>query len=169
MQYDTVFDACDAGYRDWPFVLVWLLFAGGSLAWLSWERRSSKPDRPFVRTALPYLASGFLVLWGAVTFTSSYRSYREVTSRLRAGQYESVEGTVTDFEPMPREGHRYERFIVAGHLYEYSDYGRTPGFNNSSSHGGPIRPGLHVRIADIDGLIARLEILRTTEPKEVAK
>jgi len=36
----------------------------------------------------------------------------------------------------------------------------TAGFNNTLSHGGPIHEGLRVRIADVDGAIARLEIAR---------
>jgi hypothetical protein len=34
----------------------------------------------------------------------------------------------------------------------------TQGFNDSQNHGGPMREGLRVRIADVNGEIARLEI-----------
>jgi len=53
-----------------------------------------------------------------------------------------------------------ERFVVNGHHYEYSDYVVSAGFNNTQSHGGPIREGITVRIADVRGKIARLEIAR---------
>jgi hypothetical protein len=61
---------------------------------------------------------------------------------------------------MPVTGHAMESFEVAGHCYSYSDYVVVAGFNNTQSHGGPIRNGLRVRIADIDGQIARLEVAR---------
>jgi hypothetical protein len=71
-----------------------------------------------------------------------------------------VEGVVHDFVPMPFDGHPHESFEVAGHSYEYSDFEVTQGFNNTQSHGGPMRDGLRVRIADVGGRIARLEIAR---------
>jgi hypothetical protein len=36
----------------------------------------------------------------------------------------------------------------------------TPGFHNTASHGGPIRGGIHVRVAHLGGTILRLEIPR---------
>jgi hypothetical protein len=79
---------------------------------------------------------------------------------LQRGQFKVVEGTVTNFSPMPRQGHTKESFEVDGHHYEYSDFILTGGFNHTSSHGGPIRNGLRVRIADVGGVIARLEVER---------
>ena len=41
----------------------------------------------------------------------------------------------------------------------YSDYDEvTSGFHNAASHGGPIRPGIHVRIAYLGPTILRLQI-----------
>jgi hypothetical protein len=74
------------------------------------------------------------------------------------GKYTVVEGVVVDFVPMPYSGHAMEKLNVDGHHYEYSDYNVVAGFNNTQSHGGPIHQGLRVRIADVDGQIARLEI-----------
>jgi hypothetical protein len=53
-----------------------------------------------------------------------------------------------------------ESFEVAGRRYRYSDFVLVPGFHTTTTRGGPIREGLHVRIADVDGEIARLEIER---------
>jgi hypothetical protein len=68
----------------------------------------------------------------------------------KSGRYSVVEGTVEDFRPMPYEGHSYEEFRVGSVQFSYSDYQDRPGFNQSSSHGGPIREGLRVRIAYSD-------------------
>ena len=61
---------------------------------------------------------------------------------------------------MPHQGHSLESFEVNGHRFAYSDYIVTAGFNNTQSHGGPIREGLQVRIVAVDGRIARLEVAR---------
>jgi hypothetical protein len=53
---------------------------------------------------------------------------------------------------------------VHGVRFQYSDYVITAGFNNTSSHGGPIREGLPVRIWYLDGEILRLDIAK--RPKQ---
>ena len=59
---------------------------------------------------------------------------------------------------MPFEGHSTESFTVAGHKFEFSDYQMTSGFNNTNSHGGPIKSGIYVRINALGNRIARLEV-----------
>jgi hypothetical protein len=68
-------------------------------------------------------------------------------------------GKVEHFRPMPYEGHPEESFSVAGHTFTYSDYVDAQCFNNSASHGGPIRDGLPVRISYTDNCILRIEEL----------
>ncbi|MBV9128726.1 MAG: hypothetical protein JO117_11650 [Verrucomicrobia bacterium] len=61
---------------------------------------------------------------------------------------------------MPYTGHQMEWFVVDGRRFEYSDYVIVPGFNNTASHGGPIRQGLQVRVHYVGNNIARLEVAR---------
>jgi len=61
---------------------------------------------------------------------------------------------------MPYTGHQDETFTVNGVRFSYSDFGVTCGFNNSASHGGPIREGLQVRIHYVGNAILRLEVAR---------
>jgi hypothetical protein len=65
---------------------------------------------------------------------------------------------VRNFKPMPYAGHAEESFDVAGVPFRYSDYQVSVGFNNTASHGGPIREGLPVRISFVGNTILRLEI-----------
>jgi hypothetical protein len=51
-----------------------------------------------------------------------------------------------------------EHFTVCGVPFSYSDYVVTAGFNHASSHGGPMREGLWVRIAYSGNDIGRLEV-----------
>jgi len=71
-----------------------------------------------------------------------------------------VEGTVSRFVPMPVTGHAMERFCVHDTCFEYSDFVITSGFNNTSSHGGPIREGLPVRVTFVGNKIVKLEITK---------
>jgi len=76
------------------------------------------------------------------------------------GNYSVVEGPVEDFHPMPFRGHQDERFRVRAKSFSYSSFDLTSCFHSAASHGGPIRPGLDVRIYFTDGCILRLEIRR---------
>jgi len=76
----------------------------------------------------------------------------------RKGQFSVVEGLVSNFRPMPYEGHQEECFSVQSQTFCYSDYAVTGGFNNATSHGGLIREGLPVRVLYIGGAIVRLEV-----------
>jgi len=95
------------------------------------------------------------------------RSLRQDSDALLAyqnGSYQVIEGAVTDFDPMPYEGHKPECFSVQDKRFCYSDYAIDPGFRNTASHGGPIRSGLQVRIAykpvTRRNLILRIEIAK---------
>ena len=65
---------------------------------------------------------------------------------------------------MPYEGHQDECFSVADQRFCYSDYEIAPGYHNATSHGGPIRAGLPVRISYRDGRILKLEVPKGDVP-----
>ena len=85
----------------------------------------------------------------------------QAVSAMRNNRAAFIEGIVTDFKPMPYTGHAMESFVVYGVRFEYSDYVITAGFNNTTSHGGPIREGLPVRIWYRAIEILRLDIANT--------
>ncbi|HEX8394197.1 MAG TPA: hypothetical protein VF665_17775 [Longimicrobium sp.] len=102
---------------------------------------------------------GALLTAGSIAF--EYVGARRLRERLASGDYELVAGRVQNFMPGDRGGHRDESFtVVSGgrtyrYRYRHSDW--TPGFHQSA---GPVHAGAYVRIADVDGQIARLEIQR---------
>jgi hypothetical protein len=59
-------------------------------------------------------------------------------------------------------GHGYEHFTVHGVYFAYADDAVVPGFHHSSTPGGPIRAGQHVRIRYAPGVenltIVKLEV-----------
>ena len=155
MEYTVVFDVTAAGYGHWWFPAFGLLSVIiGILVVLN---RRRLPDGWLGCTVLLLTLSS---LFTTLSFLVTYTDYQHLASDLRDGRCAMVEGVVTDFDPMPAAGHKYESFTVAGKRFAYSDYVSTAGFNNTSSHGGPIREGQHVRIRYLGNEIARLEILR---------
>jgi hypothetical protein len=152
--YVTVFQI-SSGSAGLPFALLGLvpLIIGAILIVGKWRFHWHRPNWLFAVFSCGlgivwiFLVSGPILIEGSDTFTA-----------FRTGQYSLVEGTVTDLHPMPYEGHDEECFTVETKRFCYSDYVVTPGFHNAASHGGPIRVGVHVRIAYLGPTILRLQI-----------
>jgi len=159
--YLVVYDLAREGFPNWTFVIVASGFMILSLGLIVYDWR-----KPMMGLGGAYRR---LFIWfsALVVFTmlpsaipdvvSEYRSHVQA---LRERRYVLVEGIVENFSPAPSGGHRDETFDVAGHHYSYSDYVVVAGYHQTQSHGGFVRQGAHVRIADLNGTILRLEILQ---------
>lgn len=157
--FRTVFDASTSGWRYWWFPAFGLIFVAIGLALPALMRAGVfRRSPPFIEKWLPRFFLGFAILWTSGAFLGTFPEYRSSVSALRGSRAAIVEGIVTNFHPMPYTGHAEESFEVNGVRFEYSDYGVTAGFNNTASHGGPIREGLLVRIWHYKGKILRLDI-----------
>jgi hypothetical protein len=160
MHYRTVFDIATAGYKSWSFPAFGLIFV--AIGALIVANRRNLPGawskRPKSSSAFSFFFLGFAILWTVTSFMSTYAEYRSLTQADTKHESRVVEGTVTEFKPMPVTGHAMEKFCVSDTCFEYSDYIVTGGFNNTSSHGGPIRAGLQVRVTYVDNTIVRLEV-----------
>jgi hypothetical protein len=157
--FHTVFDASTTGWRYWWFPAIGLIFVMIGVAMPLMIRTGAFRSKPlFIKRWLPRLFLGFAIVWTTATFFVTFFDYRSSVSALKENRAEMIEGPVTDFHPMPYSGHVDESFVVNGVKFEYSDYGVTAGFNNTTSHGGPIREGLMVRIWHHRGRILRLDI-----------
>lgn len=152
--YVTVFQI-STGSAGLPFALLGLvpLIVGAIVIVGKWRFHWRRPNWLFAVFSCAFgiiwifLVSGPILAEGSDAFTA-----------FRTGQYSRVEGTIRDFHPMPYEGHEDECFTVETQRFCYSDYAVTPGFHNAASHGGPIRAGLHVRIAYLGPVILRLQV-----------
>lgn len=156
-----VFDASQKGPDLWfaGFGLVFVVIGAGLLAGRSVPRialRLAPVPRVF-----PVIFLCFAVLWTTLATVGILGSWYSTQAEIRKGA-PVVEGAVENFHPMPVTGHDQEHFTVQGVYFAYSDYSVTSGFNNTSSHGGPIREGLYVRIhytgSVTRGTIVKLEI-----------
>jgi hypothetical protein len=164
MDYELVFDAGRNGYANWPFAAGGLLFVfiGAFLVKNRRNLRTMFPGGmgPKAASVFAYVLLAFSILWTTVAFTAIAHDHSVVSGALRNGTVHVVVGRVEDFTPMPYSGHAEEHFSVCGVPFSYSDYVVTAGFHHTSSHGGPIRPGLWVRISYVGNTIARLEIAK---------
>jgi hypothetical protein len=155
--YRVVFDIARQEF-DWRMALYPLLFLpiGIGLIWFAGKSKRY----------VGYFFVGFSLLLSAITFAVSWRSYAAARSAWRDYAIATVEGPVTDFRPMPYGGHQEECFTVQAKSFCYSDYVVTPGFHNTTSHGGPIREGLQVRISYSGDMILRLEVRADALPSD---
>jgi len=164
MHYDVVFDVNTVGYEAWLFPAGVLIFAVIAVLVVR-----SVPPRPGVvmtpvLRAVPYLVYGFAVLFTVFSFVGTYVQLARLRAAVASGRVQVVEGQVTDFTPLSDFGNKRESFRVSDHWFAYSDYGVTGGFNNTSTHGGPIREGLPVRVTYVGNTIVRLEVADPKRP-----
>ena len=73
--------------------------------------------------------------------------YTKTVGAYYSGEYQTVEGYVENFHPMPSDGKSKETFDINGVEFAYSDYNIHPGYNKSQYHGGVITGnGQHLKI-----------------------
>jgi hypothetical protein len=153
-EYVTVYQISKQS-TDWSFVLAGSIpLIVGIVIILGKRRFKWKQPHWF----LPIFACGFGLLWLCTAGLSVLHEDSLALTAYQKGDFQFVEGIVTDFHPMPYEGHQEECFSVQDKRFCYSDYVIAPGFRNTASHGGPIRSGLPVRIAYSGNVILRLDI-----------
>jgi hypothetical protein len=142
MTYRVAFDIAEAGYKSWSFPAFGLIFVVVGAVLVTFRKNlPGAPGKahPRASAAFAWFFLGFAVLWTTIAFVTTYSDYRTAASAARTGRVGVVEGRVVNFKPMPASGHAMERFCVQDQCFEYSDFMITAGFNNTSSHGGPIK------------------------------
>lgn len=95
----------------------------------------------------------------AILFGNVLPDYALIRATKR-GDYQVVEGLVTDFHQQRRGQRTYEEFTVSGHAFRYSALETTLAFHDSAAANGPIHEGMHVRIAYVGDRIVKLEECR---------
>ena len=165
-RFVKVFDVLDSGFRDWSFSAFGLIFVAIGVVIVFFPAALRAVGIPYLASNSPlrrwphYFVLVFGVLWTVVSFASTYSEHSRHKSLVLGGGCRVVEGPVENFVPMPYAGHAVESFSVARIPFKYSDYMITDGFNNTSSHGGPINGDSYVRICydPSDNVILRLEV-----------
>jgi hypothetical protein len=164
MQYQVVYDIQQINYPGWWIFGVGLVFvSSGTVLFLlrdsAFINSIFDMGGPARRVIMPLFAVFFGLLW-LLMGCLNYAHFANLRSLARRENVDVVEGTVTQFVPMPYEGHADETFTVNGHRFANSEYDETTGFHHTQSHGGPIREESHVRITYSGNDIFKLEIAR---------
>ncbi len=164
MDYATVFDVTQTGFRQWSFSAFGLIFVAVGLAMPTLMRIGFfRKSPPWMEKWFPRVFLGFAIFWTLTTFIRTFADYQTAVDTMRSNRAQVIEGVVTQFVPMPYTGHAMESFVVQGVKFCYSDYVITAGFNNTTSRGGPIREGLPVRIWHLGGEILRLDVKKPNQ------
>jgi len=154
MDYRVVFDVSQNGSQliVWTFPLLFTLLSGA----IGWALKKSGESPLAIKGIFLMIVAGCALLGSIAMFASSYSDFRLAKSALERGDYQVVEGTVTDFIPMPPAGHALEGFRVGDVSFKYSSgWGST--IFNADFNSGFIHDGAQVRITSVKGNILRVE------------
>lgn len=160
--YTTVFDATAQGWRTWPGAAFGMIFVALGLAMLFRPQIFGQPPPK----GMAWFFLVFSAFWTTTVAFGTWHEYSAVKEAAATGALKVAEGKVEHFVPMPYTGHATESFCVKDACFAYSDYLVTTGFNNTSSHGGPVREGLKVRVTYMENsdaprkwnIIVKLEV-----------
>jgi hypothetical protein len=146
---------------------VWLLSRSGATAAAPGQERGFIDRAGRMRRVGMWMAFAAVLVCGSGWWVD-WSGKDRLRTALESGEYTVVEGAVTEFERGDRGGHSDERFTVISsgrpYTYAYRSSHAEPGFHESH---GPIREGMHLRIADVGGYIARLEVRTVEDPERV--
>jgi hypothetical protein len=149
----VLYDVTRTNAIDWGDALPFILMIGVGVSLLV---RSD--DRRYRWGGIALVAFGFL---GAATSAGvDVMQRRRLSTRLRNGEFDRVEGMISDFSPGSTDGHTPEAFKVAGHVYTFRSKLHMAGYHEVQGEDGPLRDGVKMRIADINGIVARLELIQ---------
>ena len=158
--YETLYDVRQVIPIDWEFLAVGTLFIG--IGVLNLARPNSWPFANKPRWfGIVWL--GFAILWTALSIGLPLSNQYVHASALNDGDIRVVEGPIEGFSSS--SDCKREQFSVGGHSFEYSKYEDLGRFNRPAPCGGPLRPGMLVRISYTgEDDIVKLETHRATTP-----
>jgi hypothetical protein len=160
--YEVVYDAARLAFPAWPVAAVGLAVAAAGAGLGAYFRRrgvASAPARMAVSSAVIFGASWALLVGGGL-----YAQHGQLRRALQEGSFVRIEGQVYDRPPgAARDAEGASWVVEAGQIAHWYRYDRSPlsvGYRRPAPGTGGIRDGSRVRIADIGGRIARLEVER---------
>jgi len=156
--YELIYDAATLRFPGWWVAAVGLPVAALGVALL---RRPATGRRT---EALGLLFATFGGGWALLSGVGLYAQHARLRTALGSGAYTVVEGVVYEDggSAAGRPGGGAWR-VDAGSVaywYRYSGSPFTPGYRRARPAAGGVTAGAQVRIADVAGRIARLEVAR---------
>lgn len=160
--YRVIYDAAQLRFPAWPVSSVGLAvaLAGVGLgAYLRHRGITSATARTVVTSAIIFGVSWSLLVGGGL-----YAQHGQLRSALEERSFVSVEGVVYDSPQgsgAAKDVDGKSWLVESGataHWYRYDSSPLSVGYRRSAPGTGGLRDGVRVRIADVGGRIARLEV-----------
>ncbi len=158
--YRVIYDAAQLRFPAWPVASAGLLVALAGVGLGAYFRRrglASTGARTLVTSAII-----FGVAWSLLVGGGLYAQHGQLQSALREGSFVRVEGVVYDSPPGSARDVNGASWVVesgqTAHWYRYDGSPLAVGYRRAAPGTGGLRDGARVRIADIGGRIARLEV-----------
>jgi hypothetical protein len=162
LAYEVLYDAARLRFPGWPVAAVGLAVAalGAGLGAYIRQRGSTSPlARTAATSAVVFGASWALLVGGGL-----YAQHAQLRSALEEGSFVRVDGIVYDRPSGAAKDMEGPSWVVeAGeiaHWYRYDSSPLSVGYRRSAPGTGGISNGARVRIADVGGRIARVEVER---------
>lgn len=151
--YETLYDIRSTSPVNWSILFWGLVFIAIGLWFVLSYREDDTSGRPFW-FRIVWLA--FAVLWTMVAVGGPLSSHISNAAALAQGNVHLADGRIANFNTS--SDCKNEHFTVAGHRFQYSYYEEMGRFNRPEPCGGPLRPGMYVRISYVnDDDIVRIE------------
>ena len=138
-------------YRmDWKVLIPFAVLLG-FLCFLIPKIRKIRREKSFKghKADIFFCSIGVLVSLTvcSISVASQIDMYQDIVAAYEDGRYQTVEGYVEDFIPMPPEGHAHESFQINGVCFDYSENTALQGYNKTKENGGVISGnGQHLKI-----------------------
>ena len=161
--YEVIYDAARLPFPAWPVASIGLIVAAmgvGLGAYLRRRRVTSAAASTLVSSAIIFGVSWALLVGGGL-----YAQHNQLRRALREGSYVRIEGLVYDRPPGSSRDVEGPSWVVeaanqVAHWYRYDSGLLAVGYQRRGPGMGGIKDGSRVRITDIGGRIARLEVQR---------
>jgi pimeloyl-ACP methyl ester carboxylesterase len=158
--YRVLYDAAALRFPAWPVAAIGLVVAilgVGLGAYLRRRRVASTAASTLVTSAIIFGVSWSLLVGGGL-----FAQHGQLRAALREGSFVRVEGVVYDAPPGTTPNAGEQSWVVesgtTAHWYRYDSSPLAVGYRRSAPGTGGLRNGARVRIADVGGRIARLEV-----------
>jgi hypothetical protein len=162
LAYEVVYDASRLAFPGWPVAALGVAVAALGAGLGAYARRRPNAG-PLVRTvatsAIVFGASWALLVGGGL-----YAQHMQLRDALSEGSYVRIEGIAHDRPPGGSLDQTGPSWVVeSGEVAHWYRYDRSPlsvGYRRSGPGTGGLTNGARVRIADVGGRIARVEVER---------
>ena len=161
--FEVIYDAARHRFPAWPVASIGLAVAAAGVGLGAYLRRRANPST-IARTVVSS-AIIFGVSWAVLVGGGLYAQHEQLRRALAEGSYVRVEGLVYDRPPGANRDVEGPSWVVetanqVAHWYRYDRSLLAVGYTRPGPGAAGIKDGARVRIADIGGRIARVEVER---------